>query len=305
MICKACLSDGEHRRHVFIEMMFGTRERFEYQECIDCGTIQRLSDAADESRFYPDRYYSFAKPPRSSRATAIRDAHALGTKSILGAVASFVRYDPIIGVIGEFGIDPSSRVLDVGCGSGKLLHRMSAAGFKNLTGVDPYVSKPTSGAVTIHKSDLQSMSGEFDFIMFNHSLEHVPDPDQSLGNAKKLLAPGGRILVRIPTSSSHAWLEYGPNWVQLDAPRHIVIPSRKGMNALAERCGLSVRQSIDDSTEFQFWGSEMYRRSKPLKSSGPNEVFSRHELRRFAKRAAKLNFERRGDQVALDRKSVV
>lgn len=298
MICKTCLSDSEHRRHVFIEMMFGTRERFEYQECIDCGTIQRLSDVADESRFYPDGYYSFATAPRNSRVTAIRDAHALGTKSILGAVASFVRYDPIIGVIGDFGIDPSSRVLDVGCGSGKLLHRMSAAGFKKLTGVDPYISEPKSGAVTIHKSDLQSLSGEFDFIMFNHSLEHVPDPDQSLGNARKLLAPGGRILVRIPTSSSHAWMEYGPNWVQLDAPRHMVIPSRKGMNALAERCGLSVRRSIDDSTAFQFWGSEMYRKSKPLASSGPNDVFSRHELRRFAKRAAELNIEQQGDQVA-------
>src|SRR5882672_268231 len=171
MTCKACLSNGEHHRHVFVEMMFGTKERFEYQECIDCGTIQRLSDIEDEGRFYPDRYYSFAKPPRNLWVTAIRDAHALGTKSILGALASFVRYDPIVGVIGDFGIDPSSRVLDVGCGSGKLLHRMSEAGFKNVTGVDPYVSKPTSGAVTIHKSDIQSMSGEFDFIMFNHSLE--------------------------------------------------------------------------------------------------------------------------------------
>lgn len=299
MICKACLSDGEHRHHVFIEMMFGTRERFEYQECIDCGTIQRLSDVVDESRLYPVGYYSFAKPSRNSRVAAIRDAHALGTRSILGAVASFVRYDPIVAVIGYFGIDPSSRVLDVGCGSGKLLHRMSAAGFKNLTGVDPYILKPTSSAVTIQKSDLQSMSGEFDFIMFNHSLEHVPEPDQSLSNAKRLLAPGGRILVRIPTSSSHAWTEYGPNWVQLDAPRHIVIPSRKGMNALAERCGLSVKQTIDDSTAFQFWGSEMYRNSKPLASSEPNDMFSRRELRRFAKRAAKLNIEQQGDQVAV------
>ncbi|MGY3411056.1 2-polyprenyl-3-methyl-5-hydroxy-6-metoxy-1,4-benzoquinol methylase [Bradyrhizobium sp. GM5.1] len=298
MICKACLSDGEHRHHVFMEMMFGTRERFEYQECIDCGTIQRLSDVADESRLYPDGYYSFVKPLRNSRVAAIRDAHALGTKSILGAVASFVRHDPILAAIGYFGIDPSSRVLDVGCGSGKLLHRMSAAGFKNLTGVDPYIFKPTSGAVTIQKSDLQSMSGEFDFIMFNHSLEHVPEPDKNLNNARKLLAPGGRILVRIPTSSSHAWREYGPNWVQLDAPRHVVIPSRKGMNTLSERCGLRVRQSIDDSTAFQFWGSEMYRNSKPLASSGPNDVFGRRELRGFAKRAERLNIEREGDQVA-------
>jgi SAM-dependent methyltransferase len=298
MICKICLSNREHRRHQFVEMMFGTRERFEYEECIDCGTIQRLSNVADESRFYPAGYYSFDDTRRNSRLTAIRDAHALGAKSILGAVASFVRYDPIIGVIGNFRIDPYSRVLDVGCGSGKLLHRMSAAGFKSLTGVDPYVSEPMSGAVTIHKSTLQKLSGEFDFIMFNHSLEHVPDPYQSLSDAKRLLAPSGRILVRIPTSSSHAWMEYGSNWVQLDAPRHLVIPSRKGMNALAERCGLSVRQSVDDSTAFQFWGSEMYKKSKPLASSEPNNVFSRHELRKFAKRAAKLNIEQQGDQVA-------
>ncbi|MBV9459390.1 MAG: methyltransferase domain-containing protein, partial [Bradyrhizobium sp.] len=161
-----------------------------------------------------------------------------------------------------------------------------------------YISEPTSGVPTIHKSNLGDLSGEFDFIMFNHSLEHVAHPDQSLVDAKKLLAPGGRILVRVPTSTSHAWLEYGPNWVQLDAPRHLVIPSRKGMNALAERCGLSIGQSIDDSTAFQFWGSEMYRRAKPLASTGPDDVFSRRELRGFAKRAAKLNMKRQGDQVA-------
>jgi hypothetical protein len=59
-ICNACESPGPHTIYVFREMMFGTGDEFEYFECKDCGSIQRLIAVIDESKFYPSNYYSFA-----------------------------------------------------------------------------------------------------------------------------------------------------------------------------------------------------------------------------------------------------
>jgi hypothetical protein len=79
-LCKACGSQGPHPVHVFREMMFGTREKFEYIEYNDCGSIQRLTEVSDESRFYPNNYYSFShiRPSLRSRISVLRDSHALG-----------------------------------------------------------------------------------------------------------------------------------------------------------------------------------------------------------------------------------
>ena len=61
MTCKACRSSGPHVIHLFREMMFGTRDEFEYFECNQCGSLQRLSQVADEGKFYPPNYYSFSE----------------------------------------------------------------------------------------------------------------------------------------------------------------------------------------------------------------------------------------------------
>ncbi len=54
--------------------------------------------------------------------------------------------------------------------------------------------------------------------MFNHSLEHVPDPVATLKVAYEKLAAGGMCLARVPTTSSEAWTTYRADWVQADAP---------------------------------------------------------------------------------------
>ena len=116
--------------------------------------------------------------------------------------------------------------------------------------------------------------------------------------------PGGRILVRMPTPSSHAFTTYGAAWAQLDAPRHLVVLSRAGVDRLCERVGASVVSVDDDSTGFQFWGSEQYLRGIPLMDSRsvmvkPRDTpFSKARLRGWEKHAAVLNKEGRGDQSA-------
>jgi SAM-dependent methyltransferase len=301
-ICNACQSPGPHTIYVFREMMFGTRDEFEYFECKECGSIQRMTAVGDEAKFYPSNYYSFGNSRSSTRSgmLAIRDSHAFGRKSAAGAILS--RIWPLrnaqMQLLPRFNLTARSRILDVGCGSGAILQRLAAIGFQDLTGVDPFLKAATpSGPVRLLKADIEEIGGRFDFIMFNHSLEHVLNPEATLSAARRLLSETGHCLVRIPTCSSFAWQHYGRNWVQLDPPRHVVIFSRDGLSRLAARVGFRLDATIDDSSEFQFTGSERYCRDIPLREPG-HDLFGRRELRAFRARALELNRQSEGDQAA-------
>jgi hypothetical protein len=92
--------------------------------------------------------------------------------------------------------------------------------------------------------------------------------------------------------------------VQLDPPRHLTLFSRAGMAALCRREGLDVVATRDDSTSFQFWGSEQARQGVPM--TGPtshmvsprSSAFSRRTIGAWDREARRLNASGRGDQAA-------
>jgi hypothetical protein len=122
--------------------------------------------------------------------------------------------------------------------------------------------------------------------MLHHSFEDMPDPLAVLKDIKRLCAPRGVVLIRLPVAGCLAWKEYGVDCYQIDAPRHLVIPSRKGMEILAERAGLHLFRVDFDSDERQFCCNEQYRQGIPLKdprsyaasqrSSTEPDIFSLH-----------------------------
>jgi hypothetical protein len=118
------------------------------------------------------------------------------------------------------------------------------------------------------------------------------------------LAPGGRVLIRMPTVTSHAYESYGTDWAQFDAPRHHVLFSRQGVLALCDRVDAEVVDVVDDSTAFQFWGSEQIRQGINLmdatsfKVDARSSPFNRRQLRTWAAEAVHLNLVGRGDQGA-------
>jgi len=89
--------------------------------------------------------------------------------------------------------------------------------------------------------------------------------------------------------------------VQLDAPRHIFLHSVRSIEICAEVAGLRVADIDFDSTAFQFWGSEQYKRGIPLESEqsflkGNRSLFKKQDIRRFREHADNLNRSQQGDQ---------
>jgi SAM-dependent methyltransferase len=187
------------------------------------------------------------------------------------------------------------KVLDVGCGNGQVLYLLRELGFK-AEGIDPFLREDVADeyGVRVRRLELNEIHGQWDVIMFHHSLEHMPKHHEVLESVRKRLAPDGRCLIRIPVAD-YAWRIYGVDWVQLDAPRHLVLHTAGSFRRLAEQSGFAVELSYCDSDAFQFWGSELYKRDVPLRKGGAH-LFSADELRRFQGTAAELNKKHAGDQ---------
>jgi SAM-dependent methyltransferase len=318
MGCPVC--SVEEGKYFYVkEMMLGTRQEFTYVECASCSSLYRLAQMSKgelSRNFYPlDSYYSFDLPVVFNRGLRFKDkinklrfASYLWNTSLTGRLFRFLRPVPtsmrwLKGCNLE-GFE--SSILDVGCGSGGLISYLNSIGFTNLTGIDPFLEEGFErGSMKLRKCEIEEASGEFDCIMFHHSLEHFDDPVRALEKARDLLSEKGSILVRTPNKDSCAWEQYGVNWVQIDAPRHRTIFSRKSLDMLAKAAQLRIVTLFCDSTAFQFWGSEQYVRGIHLDSPQSHQncpskkMFSKDQINEYAEKARILNLQSKGDQVVV------
>jgi len=301
--CKICSASTPARSYEVREMMFGSRERFRYVQCDACGCLQLATPPADLSPYYPADYYSF-HPPREhgllgNAARKARIRHAAGQRSLVGAALHALRpymFPELRHWLQRTDARPDSRILDVGSGSAALLHDLACLGFRDLLGIDPFLDGDRTHAdgVRTLRRRIEALDGEFDVIMFHHSLEHIADQHSTLAAVARLLAPAGTCLIRVPVASSFAWEHYREDWAQLDAPRHFFLHTPRSLGLLAERAGLRIESIRYDSTEFQFAASELYRQDVPLREWDGRIDWRRR--RQYRARAAELNREGRGDQ---------
>ncbi|HEX7288183.1 MAG TPA: class I SAM-dependent methyltransferase, partial [Candidatus Angelobacter sp.] len=283
MKCELCGSEPL-QEHAAREMMFGLRDQFTYTECSGCGRLRLQDSPADLSRYYPRDYYSLSVQnglKDRARSLLLR----LGRWGLREALQRFVAL-PAVTYIHLLELKPQMRILDVGGGSGQLARQLRESGFPHAYSIDLFTSAETAYS---RKGTLSEVEGAWDRIMFHHSLEHMPDQVKALAEARQRLAPEGQCLVRTPVAS-WAWKNYGMNWVQLDCPRHLSIHTSESMEQAARLAGLTVAKTVYDSSAFQFWGSELYRKDIPLMEGMKrlHEYFSQAELARFQEQADAL-----------------
>jgi SAM-dependent methyltransferase len=99
------------------------------------------------------------------------------------------------------------RVLDLGCGAGGFLTALRDAGAEPVgveiaeaaaeraraTGIEVRLLEPDGTIPAAH--------GEFDLVWCSEVLEHIPDVGAALFEVRRVLKPGGRLLVTVPRIS--------------------------------------------------------------------------------------------------------
>ena len=309
--CKLCLNTWANGTHTVREMMFGTKDEFNYLECSACGCLQLLDPPTSMEKYYPPDYYSFNltrelqsslfSPRRLLRT--LRNRAYLADSPVLTSVLDRVKPNQQFRAFAAAKPSRDSRILDVGCGEGNFLRDATALGFKQALGIDPFLRQSIryGNGLEVRKCALDDLGGTtWDLIMFHHSFEHIPDPLATLQTVSRLLSQHGCCLIRTPVLA-WAWRNYGVDWVELDAPRHFFLHTKRSLSLLAERARLRVMRIDYDSDGFQLWGSELYRRGIPLSAvqhDDPKGFFSAYELKRFRDTARKLNECEEGGRAA-------
>lgn len=305
--CEIC---GERKKLNFFrakELMIGYRDEFDYFECKTCGCIQIVEIPVNLQKYYDSDYYSFEPPKNNFIKNYLKKKRAiyyLNHKSLFGYFLSkFIEPPELITWIKKAQINVNSSILDIGCGTGKLLLDFANIGFKKLLGIDPFILREIkyNNNLTIKKLSVFDIEGKFDFIMLHHSLEHMPNHFEIMKKIKSLMHSVSVLLIRIPIASE-AWKKYGENWISLDAPRHFVIHSQKSFEMLSKESGFNIFHFNYDSIGYQFWASEQYKLDIPYKSQNSyrinpdKSIFKENQINEFEKMAQNLNKINRGDQ---------
>lgn len=253
-------------------MMLGTRKSFEYIKCSHCGLLWIAQIPDNLGDYYPQQYFSFQSRLRHSRSAVRKYFDRLRVRSELDGNGWFARFSnrlvkrlDYLDWIKAARLDQQAAILDVGCGSGKLLQKMRLGGFLHTEGIDPFLEDDIHypDGLIIHKQQLKDFAtthvGKYDLIMLHHAYEHMPHPRETLQLLSSMLSEQGHLLIRIPLVDSLAWEMFHENWAQLDAPRHLYLHSKHSMRLLAESCKLSIVDIKYDSTVYQFVSSHLYQ----------------------------------------------
>jgi len=172
-----------------------------------------------------------AKPPRPDRPPRVKPpAPPGGPERLLNAIAPYLPIDTPA---------PGVKVLDFGCGDGKLLNRFQDRGWQTY-GIEPSTDVPF-----IRHTRLESppQDGSFELVVLHHVLEHVLNPLDVLQQLSGSVRIGGSVLISVPrldTLAVHRDLNYC-----IDARRHIMSFTERCMTGLLARTGFENAARLD------------------------------------------------------------
>ncbi len=198
------------------DRLYGTTTKsFLVVECVKCKFLRLFPRPVGEelASYYPSGYW-FQPHDAASQAAEIYRRVVLTDH--VQFVDAALRRTKLTG-----------PVLDVGP-SGGLLARLLRDRGRKVVGLDN--SAEAAGiawrvnGVPVVAGDLLAApfaEGSFAVVTMFHVLEHVEQPGEFLDAARRLLKPGGRLIVQVPNAASWQFLILGEAWNGLDVPRHL------------------------------------------------------------------------------------
>lgn len=192
---------------------------FEILKCDACG-LARTNPTPSSSQYAAGRAHS------SCRSVA-GDPYSAGLAAIAAQRA------------------PGGRLLDVGCSTGEVVAHALALGM-DAHGIDLDAGPVAAGVALgrpLEVGALADLSGAYDVILINHTLEHIHAPVTFLAAAAAALAPGGTLLVNVPNHESPVAFLMRDQWIGWLPTEHVFHYSRATLAGVAAQAGLRLAQA--------------------------------------------------------------
>jgi SAM-dependent methyltransferase len=210
-------------------------EWFGLLACPACGLRKTAPQPAPEviGKYYASSDYVSHSDTRTG---AVNQLYHFARQFMLGRKAAWV-----IQAAGR----TSGRLLDVGAGTGYFAEHMRDRGW-TVTALEPdegarRLALERAKLAIRPAEDLFTLEpGTFDVITLWHVLEHVHAPADYLRQFRKLLAPGGMLIIAVPNPESRDARQYGPDWAAWDVPRHLWHFSPEAMRRMFLACGFAM-----------------------------------------------------------------
>jgi len=301
--CILCGREGSLLYSGLRDRLFGVPGTWSLMRCQACDLVwlNPRPLPTEVEKLYEDYYTHSVLYDNTDKVKALVKSSVLrtsygyevdGAKPLLGRLLS--RLGPIQEAVGAAVLwlhaRERGRLLDVGCGNGQFLARMRELGWE-VMGVEPdpeavRIARERFGLEVVQGTleEAGLSEGSFDVITMNHVIEHVPDPVATLSECRRLLRPGGKLIVVTPNTRSLGRRLFGEHWRGWEVPRHLFVFSPRSLRACAERAGLTVRRlwTASKVARWMWVVSRLLRRDGRLPGGDPPEVALGWRLQGFA-----------------------
>ena len=249
--CPVCRKDESRPRFQARDPL--SSDAFQLVSCVNCGlTYVNPRPSGDQlDAYYASFYYGNRHPALKNHFMDLR-ARKVGRP------------------------DDELPVLDLGCGGGDFLLACRRRGWKVL-GVEqpqaPVMKRLDELDIRVFSPDEMASieSGSVNTVTAWHVLEHLPEPQATFSEVRRIVKPGGRFIIEVPNFASWQALLGGPDWFHVDVPRHLLHFDRRSLSALLDEAGFTAERWSTFSLEYDIFSLTQTLLNKVCHT--PNHLF--------------------------------
>lgn len=248
--CNFCGSKSTRFLYTLKDWLTKNDGVFTLVECQECGLryLNPQPSWEELKAYYPTDYRPYALPDRrgpNSLFSKIKNAGWRRRRKVIEKKCA------------------GGRLLDVGCATGQFLAEMEIGKGWECYGVEPVLYAAAIARQNTHAAifdgtllDANYPNDFFDVVTLWDVLEHISDPLSVIRETRRILKPGGVLIMCTPDPESITGRWFGPYWIGLDAPRHLHdFPKSTLVKRLKLEHFENVSTAYITSDHYKIWGS--------------------------------------------------
>lgn len=255
--CPGCFSPTSKAKSLFDVLLLG--EPCSVLQCPSCGLVYKkfAPTVSALAKIYSGDYVHF-----QSSSSVITQAEINGARQKLARCRR---------LLSTYRLPEQLRLLDVGCGYGSFTEIAQRLGYL-ADGIDPYLPEELKSNHLQKKSPEDIPPNSYDIAVLLNVVEHLDEPRKMFSEVRRLLKPGGVMLLTCPYGDSFARHFHQANWGHLALNEHLLFWTPRALTRVLRELGFHGKVSYRIAgSPFPFGRVEL-KTATPIQSDDNQEL---------------------------------